>query len=78
MPNKNLFQISFASLLLLGLLSCGKSTSLIDECNIVLETDRSFSAYSQEHGMADSFYKFALPNAVMLRDNSYPSSREPS
>ncbi len=72
MPNKNLIQISFASILLLGLLSCGKSISLIDECNKVLETDRAFSSYSQEYGMAESFYKFASPKAVMLRDNSYP------
>ena len=70
MPNKNLIHISLA--LMLGLFSCGKSTSLIDECNLVLEMDRAFSAYSQEHGMADSFYKFASPKAVMLRDNSYP------
>ncbi|RRG21794.1 hypothetical protein DWB61_08540 [Ancylomarina euxinus] len=72
MPNKNLIQISFASILLLVLLSCGKSTSLIEECKTVLETDRSFSAYSQEHGMAASFYKYASDKAVMLRDNSYP------
>ncbi len=70
MPNKNLIRISIA--LLLGVSSCGKSTSLIDECNKVLETDRAFSAYSQKHGMAESFYKFADPKAVMLRDNSYP------
>jgi len=70
MPNKNLILISLV--LVLGLSKCGKSTSLIDECNRVLETDRAFSAYSQEHGMADSFYKFASPKAVMLRDNSYP------
>jgi len=70
MPNKNLIQISIV--LLLGLFSCGKSTSLIDECNKVLETDRAFSSYSQEHGMSESFYKFAAPKAVMLRDNSYP------
>jgi len=72
MPIKNLIYFFLASILLLGTVSCGRSTSLIDECNSVLETDRAFSAYSQKNGMADSFYKFALPKAVMLRDNSYP------
>jgi len=52
--------------------SCGRSTSLIDECNLVLETDRAFSAYSQKHGIAAAFYKYASPKAVMFRDNSYP------
>lgn len=72
MPNKNLILISLAAVLVLGLLSCGKSTSLIEECNAVLETDRAFSAYSQENGIAASFYKFASTKAVLLRDNSFP------
>jgi len=72
MPNKNLILASLAVTFTLSLLSCGRSTSLIDECNTVLETDRAFSAYSQEYGMSESFYKFASPKAVLLRDNSYP------
>jgi len=72
MSIKNYIQISLVILLSLSFFSCGRSTSLIDECKTVLETDRAFSAYSQKHGMAASFYKFASPNAVMFRDNSYP------
>ncbi len=72
MPNKNLILTSLAVIFMLSLLSCGKSRSLIDECNTVLETDRAFSAYSQENGTAASFYKFASPKAVILRNNSFP------
>lgn len=72
MPNKNRTQIYLVLILTLSLMSCGRSTSLIETCKTVLETDRAFSAYSQEHGMSASFYKYASPKAVMLRDNSYP------
>ncbi len=72
MPNKNLILASLAIAFMLSLLSCGKSTSLIEECNTVLETDRAFSTYSLEYGIAASFYKFASPKAVILRDNSFP------
>ncbi len=72
MPNKNLILTSLALAFMLSLLSCGKSTSLIEECNTVLETDRAFSTYSLEYGIAASFYKFASPKAVILRDNSLP------
>ncbi|RXQ94414.1 hypothetical protein EO244_09020 [Ancylomarina salipaludis] len=72
MPNKNCIQICLFLILTWSLISCGRSTSLIDACNSVLETDRAFSAYSQEYGMAESFYKYASSKAVMLRDNSYP------
>jgi len=69
---KNILKICFALVLSVSFFSCGRSTSLIEECKNVLETDRAFSAYSQEHGMAASFYKYASPKAVMFRDNSYP------
>lgn len=72
MTIKKVSQISFAFLIYLCITSCGRSTSLIDDCNAVLETDRAFSAYSQEHGMSASFYKYASPKAVMFRDNSHP------
>ena len=72
MPNKNLIFASLVIAFTLSLLSCGKSTSLIEECNSVLETDRAFSTYSLEYGIAASFYKFASPKAVILRDNSFP------
>jgi len=71
MPNKNLIHITLV-ICSLGFLSCGRSTSMIDECNAVLERDRAFSTYSQEHGVAKAFYKFASGKAVLLRENSYP------
>ena len=72
MPNKNLMLASLVIACTINLLSCGKSTSLIEECNAVLETDRAFSNYSLEYGTAASFYKFASPKAVILRNNSFP------
>ncbi len=72
MPNKNSIQICLFLILTWSLISCGRSTTLIEECKRVIETDKAFSDYSQEHGMAESFYKYASPKAVMLRDNSYP------
>ncbi len=57
-------------LLLLALNGC--RPTLEDEALSLLETDKSFSAHSVDHGMADAFFRFMAPDGFQLRPGEDP------
>lgn len=65
-------------LLLIILASCNTQVSSEKEKEKLLQTDISFSNRSIEVGNHQAFLEYASPNAVLLRDNSYPVVGKPA
>jgi ketosteroid isomerase-like protein len=56
---------------LIFILSCSKSYKNTSS-DILLKTDRDFSAMSVENGMHEAFLHYIAEDGVVLRDNSFP------
>ena len=52
--------------------SCNSGENQDEIKETILQTDRSFSNHSKEHGMVDAFYLYADERCVILRDSLYP------
>src|ERR1035437_2958173 len=59
-------------IIFIGILSCSK-TSKKQTANILLQTDRDFSAMSVEEGMHKAFLFYTADDGVILRNNSFPA-----
>lgn len=59
-------------------ISCNDSIDVKSEKDKLLQTDIEFSNRSIEVGNHQAFLEFAAPNAVLLRDNSYPVVGKPA
>ena len=79
MNEKNGFNIVFFVIITLsfGIFSCQNTTNSSNP-DILLRTDREFSAQSEREGMFKAFLNFIDEEGVILRDNSYPSAGKES
>jgi ketosteroid isomerase-like protein len=59
-------------IIFIGILSCSK-TSKNQTADILLQTDRDFSAMSVKEGMHKAFLFYIADDGVILRNNSYPA-----
>lgn len=58
--------------------SCNFSENTVQEKEKLIQTDIAFSNRSIEVGNHQAFLEFAAPDAVLLRDNSYPVVGKPA
>ncbi len=65
-------------ILLILLLGCNPKIDMEEEKEKLLQTDIEFSNRSVEVGNHQAFLEFASPDAVLLRDNSYPVVGKPA
>jgi len=70
---KNIIPILF-----ILLVSCGTKVNTDEEKESLLQTDIAFSKRSIEVGNHQAFLEYASPDAVLLRDNSYPVVGKPA
>jgi ketosteroid isomerase-like protein len=59
-------------IIFIGILSCSKS-SKNQTTGLLLQTDKDFSAMSVKEGMHKAVVKYMAEDAVVLRNNSFPS-----
>jgi ketosteroid isomerase-like protein len=59
-------------IVLLSILSCAKKSSNRFE-GVLMQTDRDFSAMSEQEGMFNAFLSYIADDGVILRDGEYPS-----
>ena len=65
-------------ILLILLLGCNPRINMEEEKEKLLQTDIEFSNRSVEVGNHQAFIEYASPDAVLLRDNSYPVVGRPA
>ncbi len=65
-------------ILLILLLGCNPKIDMEEEKEKLLQTDIEFSNRSVEVGNHQAFIEYASPDAVLLRDNSYPVVGRPA
>lgn len=65
-------------LIILLLAGCTSSINTQKEKENLIQTDIAFSNRSVEVGNHQAFLEFAAPDAVLLRDNSYPVVGKPA
>lgn len=65
-------------LTILILVSCNSSIDIDKEKENLLQTDIAFSNRSIEVGNHQAFLEYAAPDAVLLRDNSFPIVGKPA
>lgn len=65
-------------ILLILLLGCNSKINMEEEKEKILQTDIEFSKRSIEVGNHQAFLEYASPDAVLLRDNSYPVVGKPA
>ncbi len=63
---------------LLFVISCNPKINMEQEKEKLLQTDIDFSKLSIEVGNHKAFLEYASPEAVLLRDNSYPIIGKPA
>lgn len=68
----------YFSILLVILCACNSQVDLQKEKEKLLQADIAFSNRSVEVGNHQAFIEFASPDAVLLRDNSYPTIGKPA
>jgi len=68
----------FVPILVFVMLSCNSQLNMDQEKQKLLETDLAFSNRSIEVGNHQAFLEYASPDAVLLRDNSYPVVGKPA
>jgi ketosteroid isomerase-like protein len=55
-----------------GIISC-QNRGINQNSDVLLQTDRDFSAMSEQEGMFDAFLFFIADDGVILRDNAFPA-----
>jgi len=73
MEKKNEFNIMLFVfiIILIVIISCSKNTNTTT-VDVLLQTDRDFSAMSVKEGMFKAFLYYIADDGVILRNNSYP------
>jgi ketosteroid isomerase-like protein len=73
MKKKNVFNIMlFVFILIFFCIICCTKSSKVPTTDILLQTDRDFSATSVREGMHKAFLMYFADDGVLLRNNSYP------
>jgi len=71
---KNGFNIMLFVIIMIssGIFSCQKG-GISHNSDVLLQTDRDFSALSEKEGMFKAFLAFIADDGVILRDNAFPA-----